>query len=67
MNKTWRNDRYELHREDGPAVEHINGDKAWFINGKRHRDDNAARNILRIGQELPEYQKALNIEAAKAA
>ena len=31
------------------------------------RDINAACNILRIGQELPEYQKALNSQAAKAA
>lgn len=27
----------KLHREDGPAVEHINGSKAWYIYGKLHR------------------------------
>ena len=26
-----------LHREDGPAIEHANGSKCWYINGKRHR------------------------------
>ena len=30
------------HREDGPAVEWCNGDKAWYINGKRHREDGPA-------------------------
>jgi hypothetical protein len=24
----------KLHREDGPAVEWVNGDKSWYINGK---------------------------------
>ena len=31
-----------LHREDGPAVEEVNGDKFWFVNGKRHREDGPA-------------------------
>ena len=31
-----------LHREDGPAEERINGDKEWWINGKRHREDGPA-------------------------
>jgi hypothetical protein len=31
-----------LHREDGPAIERSNGDKAWYINGKRHREDGPA-------------------------
>lgn len=31
-----RNGRY--HREDGPAIVHINGDLEWWINGKRHRE-----------------------------
>jgi hypothetical protein len=32
----------QLHREDGPAIEHINGDKFWYLNGKRHREDGPA-------------------------
>ena len=30
------------HREDGPAVEYPDGDKSWYINGKRHRKDGPA-------------------------
>lgn len=26
-----------LHREDGPAVEYVNGEKQWYINGLLHR------------------------------
>lgn len=36
----WLNGK--LHREDGPAVEHLNGDKAWFVNGELHREDGPA-------------------------
>jgi len=31
-----------LHREDGPALELANGDKYWYLNGKRHREDGPA-------------------------
>ena len=31
-----------IHREDGPALKHINGTKEWFINGKRHSLDGPA-------------------------
>ena len=27
----------KLHRIDGPAFEHANGDKSWYLNGKLHR------------------------------
>ena len=40
--KRWRNERGLLHREDGPAVECVNGSKEWYINGKRHREDGPA-------------------------
>jgi hypothetical protein len=26
-----------FHRVDGPAIEYANGDKEWYLNGKRHR------------------------------
>ena len=32
----------KLHRTDGPAVEHANGDKYWLLNGKYHREDGPA-------------------------
>ena len=41
-NKIWRNDKGELHRLDGPAVEGYNGTKEWWINGKPHRIDGPA-------------------------
>ena len=31
-----------LHRSDGPAVEWVNGDKYWWVNGKLHRTDGPA-------------------------
>ena len=44
-----RNGIYEVenigtfyHREDGPAFEHINGNKFWFVNDKYHRLDGPA-------------------------
>ena len=35
--KWYRNE--ELHRDDGPAIENADGDKAWYRNGLLHRDD----------------------------
>jgi antitoxin component YwqK of YwqJK toxin-antitoxin module len=32
----------KLHREDGPAVEHVSGDKSWYLNDKLHREDGPA-------------------------
>jgi hypothetical protein len=38
----WYNENDESHREDGPAVEHANGNKSWYLNGKLHREDGPA-------------------------
>jgi hypothetical protein len=32
----------QWHRTDGPAVEYINGNKSWYINGKSHHLDGPA-------------------------
>ena len=40
--KFWYINGNILHREDGPAVEHTNGYKAWYINDKLHREDGPA-------------------------
>ena len=32
----------ELHREDGPAVEYLNGSREYCINGKLHREGGPA-------------------------
>ena len=31
-----------LHREDGPAIEHLDGSKEWYINNRLHREDGPA-------------------------
>jgi hypothetical protein len=31
-----------LHREDGPAIEWVDGYKAWYTNGQPHREDGPA-------------------------
>jgi len=36
------NDKGELHRENGPAIEYNNGHKLFFINGLKHREDGPA-------------------------
>ncbi len=41
--KFWKNEKNQLHRTDGPAVEKANGSKEWYVNGKRHRTDGPAR------------------------
>jgi hypothetical protein len=40
--KWWANKEGQWHREDGPAIESADGDKEWYINGKRHREDGPA-------------------------
>ena len=40
--KRWYNSDGKLHRLDGPAVEHVYGNKCWFNNGKLHRLDGPA-------------------------
>ena len=32
----------ELHREDGPAVEHADGSKEWWLTDEVHREDGPA-------------------------
>ena len=36
----WKNG--VLHRDDGPAVEWVDGARCWYKNGERHRDDGPA-------------------------
>ncbi len=36
-NKRWWNVKGLLHREDGPAVEYIDGEQQWWVNGNIHR------------------------------
>jgi hypothetical protein len=40
--RTWYNDKGEVHREDGPAIEGRNGDCWWYRNGELHREEGPA-------------------------
>jgi hypothetical protein len=40
-NKCWHLNG-KSHREDGPAIECVNGDKFWHLNGEAHREDGPA-------------------------
>jgi hypothetical protein len=40
--KRWYNDKGELHRLDGPAIEYANGNRCWYIHNKLHRVDGPA-------------------------
>ena len=40
--KIWLNAAGELHREGGPAVDLVDGDKEWCRNGRWHREDGPA-------------------------
>ena len=40
--KRWRNERGLLHRENNPAIIHMDGKKLWFLDGKLHREDGPA-------------------------
>jgi len=42
----WFNDKDQLHRLDGPALECADGTKAWWVKDKLHRLDGPAMNML---------------------
>jgi hypothetical protein len=59
------------HREDGPAIQHANGDKYWYLNGSLHREDGPAvektsghKAWFINGKEISE-QKFLELQAEK--
>jgi len=41
-NKIYTNSKGKIHREDCPAIELANGDKEWYVNGKKHRENGPA-------------------------
>ena len=49
--KVWFNNKGEIHRENGPAIEYTNGDKVWYLNGKRHCEDGPAYSTARGDKE----------------
>ena len=53
-NKLWYNDVGQIHREDGPAFEAVNGSKEWWLNGKQYTEEEFA---------LLQFVKGINIYA----
>ena len=41
-NKIWKLPSGDFHKEDGPAIEYIGGDKHLFLNDKIHRENGPA-------------------------
>jgi hypothetical protein len=68
-NKFWKNEQGEYHREDGPAIEHADGYKAWWRNGERHRVDGPAIEYKEIEEYWlygTEYKKEVWEEIVKS-
>ena len=53
-NRCYFNNANQLHRENGPAVEYVDGYKEWWQNGQLHRIDGPA--IVWIGGRKEWYQ-----------
>ena len=34
----WKLPNGQLHREDGPAIEYLDGNKYWFLNGVEYNE-----------------------------
>jgi hypothetical protein len=56
LTKQWYK-RSWLHRLDGPAYEHINGEKVWYFEGKFHCETGPA--IIRSNGDLEWYRYGL--------
>ena len=61
-----------LHREDGPAVEYVNGSKCWYKNGNIHRDGGPAMEFVdgrkywyKNGKRHREYGPAIEYKEVK--
>ena len=64
--KEWYLDN-KLHREDGPAVERADGDKAWFLNGKKLSErsfniHNKRNNVLTKNVKINNYVQEMNMK-----
>ena len=64
----WRNLEGKFHRENGPAIEHSDGYKSWWINGQRHRIDGPAiegmmdiKNGILMGHIIPDQNIIINL------
>jgi len=49
--KNWKLPNGDYHRENGPAVVYLDGDKEWFVKGERHREDGPAIDYPQYGHK----------------
>jgi len=61
--KFWYNNKKELHRDDGPAIEHLNGYQAWYIHDLCHREDGPAMIYSNGDQEWYIRGKRINVKS----
>ena len=61
--KTYKNDKGQYHRTDGPATEWVDGTKEWYIKGMLHREDgpaieraNGIKEWFINGEEITEHE-----------
>lgn len=44
----------QLHREEGPAVEYINGEREWWLNGQKKTQEEFINHLIEKIKELSE-------------
>ena len=54
----WWDEKHDLHREDGPAVEYSDGSRSWYLNGE-HLTEGEHFNRSRYFQSLPEQERLI--------
>lgn len=52
-----------LHKENGPAIEHVSGHKQWYINGKRHREDGPAVETHHVNKQWYWYDEYVDVKS----
>jgi len=50
---------YLIHRDDGPAIEYSNGDKCWYLNGKKYTK-NEYWEIINAMNKIDNKQRVLD-------
>ena len=58
--KRWYNENGSYHREDGPAVEYLDGQKFWYIHGRLHRMDGPAVELVNESKQWWYHDQYIN-------
>jgi len=53
--KYWYKEDGSLHRDDGPAIEYLNGDMSWYKHGKLHRENGPAIDWHKYSTPIREF------------